>query len=128
MAEGTIASPEVAPGNSGTLKLDLPADWKSADALAVTARDQTGHELWTWVWPLQPPNQFVPTGSPVAAVTAGDELQLKAGDTEARIETATGQLLGVKVGRKRFFADERADFAGEVDDVGFRLAQAGLFR
>ena len=102
MAEGTIASPEVAPGDSGTLKLDLPADWKSADALAATARDQTGHELWTWVWPLQPSNQFVPTGSPVAAVTAGDELQLKAGDTEARIETATGRLLGVKSGGNDF--------------------------
>jgi hypothetical protein len=58
--------------------------------------------LWTWVYPLQPQNKFSPTGSPVAATTAGDELQLKSGDIEARVAVATGRLLGVKVGGKDF--------------------------
>ncbi len=102
IAEGAIASPDVAPGNSGKVKLDLPAAWKNADALAVTARDQNNRELWTWVWPLQAQNKFAPSGSPVAATRAGDELQLKAGVTEARIAPATGQLLGIKVGGKDF--------------------------
>jgi hypothetical protein len=102
IAEGVITSPEVAPGKTGRLNLRLPADWKNADALAVTARNPNGQELWTWVYPLQPQNKFAPVGSPVAAATAGDELQLKAGDTEARITPATGQLLGVKVGGKDF--------------------------
>ena len=102
MAESSIASPEIAPGKTGNLKLDLPADWKNADALAVTARDQNGHELWTWVYPLQPQNKFTPTGLPVAATTAGDELQFKSGETEARVAAASGQLLGVKVGGKDF--------------------------
>jgi hypothetical protein len=102
IAENSIASPEIAPGKTGNLKLDLPADWKNADALAVTARDQNGHELWTWVYPLQPQNKFTPTGLPVAATTAGDELQLKSGDTEARVAVATGQLLGIKIGGKDF--------------------------
>jgi hypothetical protein len=82
--------------------LDLPADWKNADALAVTARDHSGHELWTWVYPLLPQNKFTPTGLPVAATTAGDELQFKSGETEARVAAASGQLLGVKVGGKDF--------------------------
>jgi hypothetical protein len=58
--------------------------------------------LWTWVYPLPPQNKFAPTGSPVAPATAGDEIQFKSGDTEARVAAATGQLLGVKVGGKDF--------------------------
>lgn len=100
IAKGPIASPEVAPGKTGNLKLDLPSDWKSADALAVTARNPSGHELWTWVYPLQPQSSFMPTGSPVATTTIGGELLLKSGGTEARVATATGQLLEVKVGGK----------------------------
>ena len=49
MAKGAIPSPQVAPGQSGQLKLALPADWKKAGALAVTVRNPQGHELWTWV-------------------------------------------------------------------------------
>src|SRR5205085_1585466 len=95
IAEGVVASPNVAPGGSGKLKFDLPADWKNADALAATVRNSNGQELWTWVYPLLPRSKFAPSGSPVAAVRAGDELQLNAGDTEARVTAATGQLLSV---------------------------------
>jgi hypothetical protein len=68
----------------------------------VTARNPAGQELWTWVYSLQSQNRFTPDGSPVVAVTAGDELQLKSGGTEARVAAATGQLLGVKIGGKDF--------------------------
>jgi hypothetical protein len=102
LAEGPVVSPDVPPGGSGTIKLDLPADWKDADALAVTVRNPAGHVLWTWVWPLQSPARFVPAGSPVPATTQGDESLLKAGDTEVRIETATGRLLGVRTGGNNF--------------------------
>jgi hypothetical protein len=102
IAEGVITSPEIAPGKTGSLNLHLPANWKNADELAITAHDPHGQELWTWVYPLLPPNKFVPAGSPVAAATAGDEMQLKAGDTDARVKPATGQLLGVKAGGQVF--------------------------
>ncbi len=102
IAQGTITSPEVAPGESGRLKLDLPADWKNAGALAVTARNPLGHELWTWVWTLQPQSRDVPTGSPVAPKIADGKLVLKNGDVEADVDAATGQLLGVTVGGKTF--------------------------
>ena len=102
VAEGTITSPDVAPAKTGTLKFELPADWKNADALALTVRNPEGHELWTWVYPLQPQNKFAPTGSPVAATMLSDEVRLKSGDTEARIDLATSRLLGVKVGGKDF--------------------------
>ncbi|HEV2695235.1 MAG TPA: glycoside hydrolase family 2 TIM barrel-domain containing protein [Verrucomicrobiae bacterium] len=102
VAEGTIASPEIAPTKTGSLKLNLPVDRKNVDALAVTARNPNGQELWTWVYPLQQQNKFAPAGSAVASTIAGDELQIQFGDTEARVVSANGRLLGVKVGGKDF--------------------------
>ena len=48
--EGTVAGPDVAPVASGTLKLDLPADWREADALYLTAIDHRGEEILTLSW------------------------------------------------------------------------------
>ena len=102
IADGAITSPEVAPGSSGKLELNLPSGWRNADALAVTAHNPEGQELWTGVYPLRSQNKFAPAGSPVAATMMGDELSLKSGDTEADIESATSKLLGIKNGGKTF--------------------------
>ena len=103
IAEGAISSPRVAPGQTGSLKLHLPTlAGMHPDALAVTARDSEGQELWKWVYRMQPQNQFTPTGSPITSTMSGDELMLKNGDTVAGVEPTTGQLLGVKVGGKDF--------------------------
>ncbi len=104
LAEGKSAAPAVAAGQSGKLSLGLPSGWKrrNADALAVTVRNPAGRELWTWVWPLQPRTKTAPAGRAVAAAKAGAELKLKAGVAEARVEAATGKLLGVTVDGKPF--------------------------
>jgi len=123
MAQGAPTSPDVAPGKSGILKLDLPAGWKEADALAVAARNSNGQELWTWVWPLQSPNKFVPTGSPMAAATMGDELELKSGGTEARVEAVTGRLLGVKIGGKDFSLT-----SGPISQAKWKMLDSGWLK
>jgi hypothetical protein len=102
VGEGKITSPEIAPGNSGKITLDLPEGWKNADALAVTVSDPNGRELWTWVYPLAAPNKFSPVGTPVAGMSDDNVWQFKAGDTEVRVASATGQLLGVKLGGNEF--------------------------
>jgi len=102
IAKGEISSPQVAPGESGQLKLELPADWKKAEALAVAVSNPQGHELWTWVWPLQPNREFAPAGAPVASTSVGDRLLFKNGGIEVVIGAGTGQLLSVKVGGKDF--------------------------
>jgi hypothetical protein len=53
VASGSLSGPRVAPGASGALLLPLPAGWREADLLLLTAKDPAGRELWTWTWPLQ---------------------------------------------------------------------------
>ncbi len=102
IAGETTASPRVEPKKAGVLKLNLPRGWKNADALAVTANNPDGHELWTWVYPLPSQNNFMPTGSPVTSKATNNESVLKNGETEVSVEPTTGQLLGVKVDGKTF--------------------------
>lgn len=49
---GTIASPDVQPGQYGYLLVNLPANWKTYDVLYVTAFDPHKRELYTWSWPI----------------------------------------------------------------------------
>jgi hypothetical protein len=56
------AKADLAPNSKGTLKLDLPAAWKSADALAVRANDPAGNELWTFVYPTEHLQQTLAVG------------------------------------------------------------------
>jgi hypothetical protein len=55
---GAFAGPNIAPAESGSLKLSLPGDWAHYDALRVTATDPHGREIYTWTWPLQSPAQI----------------------------------------------------------------------
>ncbi len=48
-----VASPDVAPWTEGArLHIDLPADWRSADVLTLTATGPDGREVYTWTWPI----------------------------------------------------------------------------
>lgn len=58
IAEGGIESPDVAPGNKGILKLDLPDNWKEFDVLYLTATDPHGQQLFTWSFELNSPAFF----------------------------------------------------------------------
>ena len=48
----------VAPGDRGTLALALPADWRDADALSLTAHDPQGRDIHTWTWMTQGPREI----------------------------------------------------------------------
>ncbi|MXN90847.1 glycoside hydrolase family 2 [Flavobacterium sp. Sd200] len=52
--QGDFAGPAVAPFGKGVLKLNLPADWKNYDGLALRAFDHTKKELYRWVWKVKP--------------------------------------------------------------------------
>ena len=77
VAKGSAESPDVGPGEAGELRLDLPTDRSRADALAVTATDADGLEVWTWVWPLREVQVW-----PSAETAAGGGT-LRSGDVDA---------------------------------------------
>jgi hypothetical protein len=108
LAEGRAASPAVGPQEDGRLALDLPGDWRSADALAVTATGPDGGELWTSVWAtpalgrrlaaaVPPPAAIVPRVEP-----GPGELRLRAGDVVASFDEKSGLLREVRRGDRTF--------------------------
>jgi hypothetical protein len=100
--EGPVTAPTLSPWMTGKLFLTLPADWRSHDALMLTARSPQGREIYTWTWMIQAPQTIAarvtakPAGRPV--VTQEDEttVTMKSGDVEVKIAKATGMLASIK--------------------------------
>ena len=105
-AARTVRGPDVAPGKTGRLSLGLPPDYRSADALALTALDARGAGITTVVWPLHPAAETAarraPFGLTVPPVADGDAREYRAAGTVLRVSAADGRLLGLTVGGKPF--------------------------
>lgn len=54
-ASGKPEIASLAPGEKGSLLLNLPASWRNNDVLYVTAFDPYKKEIFTWSWPLKSP-------------------------------------------------------------------------
>jgi beta-galactosidase/beta-glucuronidase len=100
---GTIASPDVAPGQYGNLQLQLPKDWQNFDVLYVSAFDVNKHELFTWSFPVSNHDQITKriitkTGGIKAAITETDSLYtVKTGNgIELAFSRNSGILVSVK--------------------------------
>jgi hypothetical protein len=106
-AQGIARAPKVPPRAAGELALALPADWRTHDALALTATDPDGREIWTWTWMLATPEELAKRlvrgdAAPVEATLDGGKLRVQAGDAEATFDLATGQLVGATRAGKAF--------------------------
>ncbi|MFD1470675.1 glycoside hydrolase family 2 TIM barrel-domain containing protein [Hymenobacter caeli] len=73
-AAGTAPPPALAPGETGWLALGLPAAWARSDALYLTAYGPDQREIFTWTWPIQPPQatKKPTTAAPAAAVAVSE--------------------------------------------------------
>lgn len=100
-AQGTAGPLQLAPGERGTLKLDLPDTWKDSDALFLTARDPDGREVCTWSWPIRSAAEIARLSvdadntGPIEVQRNGTSLVVKQGDVVFRFDTLTGHLAGV---------------------------------
>jgi beta-galactosidase/beta-glucuronidase len=98
VAEKKLPLPAVTPGQTGSLKLDLPET--EADILAVRVVDPKGRELWNWTWPLQPSGKqkyvIRDTNAPLPQVTERpDSMTYDAGNLSIAIDKQTGLLKSV---------------------------------
>lgn len=48
LANGRCEAPALAPHTKGQLQVDLPATWRQADCLQISATGPEGNHLWTW--------------------------------------------------------------------------------
>jgi beta-galactosidase/beta-glucuronidase len=98
--EGSLPGPSVRPGHQGKLELDLPADWRHAHALSLTAFNPTGQDVWTWSWALQKDcascHQYVEKESKqdteIQVTESAAELLVKADTLSLSFDRRTGQI------------------------------------
>lgn len=104
LAKGKIASPEIPPGQTGPVKIDLPESEKNADVLALKVSDPNGRELWTYVWPLRQRKILSDDARVIAradfAETNAGAIELKSGGIVAQIKN--GELISVERDGKKF--------------------------
>ncbi|HJX71668.1 MAG TPA: hypothetical protein VJ346_06945, partial [Bacteroidales bacterium] len=98
----TIDSPDIPPGEKGTLNLVLPSNWQSLDILYISAYDPHGREIYTWSWPVSKPEKVVQRivameGLDKISVVESDSLLIvTAGGTDITFNRNTGLLHNIK--------------------------------
>jgi hypothetical protein len=99
LAHGRVAGPDVAARTDGSLALPLPADWREADVLFLTAFDSRDREIWTWSWRWKTGAAAIghakETKSAVELARTDSEYVVTVGRNAMRFDRATGQLLGL---------------------------------
>lgn len=122
---GELNGTNIEPHNSGTLKINLPSDWRNADALYLTAYSPTNEELWTWDWQWKKPSEFYSFSKNKTNLSAKEEgtiLTVITGSTILIFDKNTGELSSVKQQNKdisfgkgpRFIAARRGDRSMDV--------------
>jgi hypothetical protein len=97
-----LSSPNIAVGDSGSLKLNLPGNWNDYDAIYLTATDPFGRLINRWSWTIIQPedlkNRIVNISTQeVKGFDDGTSVSLISGKTEAKFSKKTGLLTEVKV-------------------------------
>ena len=132
LLENDIIAPEILPGNWGELNLDLPSNWKDAEALLITITDPYYREIYTWDWPIQLPEDKLSDyfDSDTTSLAKGKSLDgnivMQAGDVEIHIEEQSGLLQKVISSGSEisiFGGPELAE--GNSKFVSFNISQEG---
>lgn len=121
-ATGRASSPGIAPGKKGTLKLDLPKDWRNYDALLLTAYDPFEKQVYKWSWQVKPNEallQQVLRFTDTATFKAMEEdtlITLTGGQVTVKLDKRTGQIAEVHnaASGKLSFKDGPVLVAGEA--------------
>ncbi|MBK1879807.1 glycoside hydrolase family 2 protein [Pelagicoccus mobilis] len=127
-AQGKLKGPAISPGKSGKLKLPLPSDWESSDALEVVVHSKSGTEIMKWSWALpkfETPKKKI---SGKLVQKKGDPFHVSLGNTSWSFSPETGQLLEASIdgkdagiGRGPILYAESED--GIVEDSGSWVAR-----
>ncbi|KLT64411.1 glycoside hydrolase family 2 [Pedobacter sp. BMA] len=99
---GKTDAPDVKPFEKGKLQINLPADWRTFDALYLTAKDVYGKVLFTWSFPINLPKDDAERivakagGSKVALEESALAYLVAANGIKFSFDKTTGLLQGVE--------------------------------
>ena len=99
LKQGNVKAPSIAPVGKGSIKLNLPSDWRNYDALTLSAYDPRNNEIYRWVWKAKTNTQLIegtlPPSTATAAVTVAEQdslLTLKASGISVTFNKYTGKI------------------------------------
>ncbi|MFD2162132.1 glycoside hydrolase family 2 TIM barrel-domain containing protein [Paradesertivirga mongoliensis] len=99
--QGNATAPSIAPVAKGSISLNLPADWRNYDAVALSAYDPHKNEVYRWVWKAKSNTQLLQkalsvTGSESVTATENDSLiTLKAAGITVNLSKKTGKIVSL---------------------------------
>ena len=122
---GRLIGPDTPPGEKSTLRIPLPGNWRSGDAVSLEALAPNGDSLWTWNWPIRSGRELAKVLAPhgkgtVTAQETGDRIIVNAGATRFTFHAEDARLLGVLSGQQNFSFGNgpRLVFAGKLEKSG----------
>lgn len=102
---GSAVSPDIRPGEKGTLQLQLPTGWSGYDVLYVTATDNYKRELFTWSFLISGPQRtaermLVKEGNDKVSLSEADSLlTITVKDVMVVMNKNNGLLISVQNGK-----------------------------
>ncbi|TXG36089.1 glycoside hydrolase family 2 protein [Seonamhaeicola maritimus] len=106
LSKSKVDLPNLSPGGKGKFNVEKPSNWKSADALHLTAIDVYGNEIFTWSYPVSAPSKLsvplvVYTGEgAIKTETKDQKIRVEANGITYQISKESGMLLEVKKGNQ----------------------------
>jgi len=106
LSENTVELPALAPEEKGKFILEKPSNWKSADALHLTAIDAHENEIFTWSYPVATPKKVSLSlvsysgDSVIKTETKDKKIKVAANGVSYVFSEETGMLLEVKKGNQ----------------------------
>jgi hypothetical protein len=99
---GPITAPDIKPGETGILIINLPAEWRGYYSLEVTAKDKFNKEILTKSFAIARPVDFVPSfgansvGTPPSLSQTDSLFVVSSNNVEVSIHRRTGLLVSIK--------------------------------
>jgi len=104
---GRLIGPDAKPGHDATMRIPLPGNWRSGDAVSLEALAPNGDSVWTWVWPVRSArelsNVLPPPGKgAVGAQQTGNRILVTAGVMRFTFSAEDARLLNVATDKQTF--------------------------
>lgn len=95
-SQGELMGPSIEPGGLGVLKLNLPANYSTNDAIQLSAYTKSGRQIMSWSWPFQEKLLAATEKSYPIELISNNPITLKVGKQTWSFSAETGRLLNVK--------------------------------